>query len=95
MSRFNYTPWYDESGNLLGTTIEETGGYFAGIDPDTLKRYAEDHYPHMRGQLTETFANAYFNHTLRDAMRLRGIRETEELPAGEGTVQEQDTTTGQ
>lgn len=86
--RFNYTPWYDEGGNLLGTTIDETGGYFSGIPPETLAAVAEAHYPKYNGgNFSEYFHACYFNHTLRSKLRDLGIVEPEE----EGTLRGQDT----
>lgn len=69
-NRFTYEIWHDEGGNLLGTTITETGGYFSGIPPETLAVVAESHHPsYSNGNMSETFWACYFNHTLRSKLR--------------------------
>ena len=69
MARFTYEPEYDTHGNLLGTTIKETSGYFAGYTPEQLSKLAESHFPNYQSfNLTETFWAVYFNHTLRKVL---------------------------
>jgi len=88
--RFNYAPWFDEGGNLLGTTITETGGYFSGIPPETLAAVAEGHYPkYSSGNMSETFHACYFNHTLRSKLRDLGVVEPQ--PEEVGSRQDSDT----
>jgi hypothetical protein len=69
MARFTYEPEYDSHGELIGTTIKETSGYFAGYTPEQLAKVAESHFPNYQSfNLTETFWAVYFNHTLRKAL---------------------------
>ena len=74
VNRFTDETWHDEGGNLLGTTITETGGYFSGIPPEILAAHAESHYPvYSGGNMSETFSEIYFNHTLRSKLRDFGL----------------------
>lgn len=69
MARFTYEPEYDSHGELCGTTIKETSGYFAGYTPEQLAKVAEQHFPNYQSfNLTETFWAVYFNHTLRKVL---------------------------
>lgn len=69
MARFTYIEETDSDGLLIGTTILETGGYFAGYSPAQLESVAEAHYPkYSHGNLSETFWHIYFNHTLREKL---------------------------
>jgi len=69
MARFTYIEETDSEGLLIGTTLLETGGYFAGYSPAQLESVAEAHYPkYSHGNLSETFWHIYFNHTLREKL---------------------------
>lgn len=69
MARFTYIEETDSDGLLIGTTLLETGGYFAGYSPAQLESVAEAHYPkYSHGNLSETFWHIYFNHTLREKL---------------------------
>lgn len=68
--RFTYIPEYDSHGELLGTTIKQTGGYFAGYTPEQLAAVAEPLYPECdpefkRNALQSEFYEIHFNHCLR------------------------------
>lgn len=67
MSReFTYVEETDSDGNILGTTILETGGYFAGWKPKELAKIADNFTPrYSSGNLSDTFADIYFNYELR------------------------------
>jgi O-acetylhomoserine/O-acetylserine sulfhydrylase-like pyridoxal-dependent enzyme len=64
--RFTYRPEYDTHGNLIGTTLVDTGGYFANWKPEDLAKIAEHLTPkYSGGNMSETFTDIYFNHCLR------------------------------
>lgn len=66
MSRFTYVLETDSDGNILGTTILETGGYFAGWKPEELAKIAENFTPVVSSyNLSDSFADIYFNYSLR------------------------------
>ena len=65
-TRFTYRPEYDTDGNLVGTTLINTAGYFAGLTPEQLSAVAEKFTPvYSGGNMSETFASVYYNHMLR------------------------------
>ena len=77
MARFTYIQETDADGNTIGTTILETGGYFAGYTPAEIEAVAEGHYPkYSSNNLSETFSGIYFNHTLRGLLDATSNRET-------------------
>ena len=68
--RFTYIPEYDLHGELLGTTIKQTGGYFAGYTPEEVMAVAEKLYPEYdpefkRNGMQAEFYEIHFNHCLR------------------------------
>lgn len=66
VTRFTYRPEYDSEGNLIGTTLVDTCGYFAGWKPEDLAKIAEHFTPkYSSGNLSETFTDVYFNYSLR------------------------------
>lgn len=66
MAKFTYEPEYDSHGDVIGTTIKETGGYFAGWKPDDLAEVAEKFTPNYQSHdMSNTFYTIFFNHTLR------------------------------
>jgi hypothetical protein len=65
-TRFTYRSEHDATGIIIGTTIEETGGYFAGWKPEDLAKIAERFTPHYSGgNMSQEFSDIYFNHCLR------------------------------
>lgn len=80
MARFTYIQETDTEGNNVGTTILETGGYFAGYTPAEIEAVAEGHFPrYSSGNLSETFSSIYFNHTLRGLLNANTDAETSKL----------------
>jgi hypothetical protein len=66
MSRFNYQAERDEKGKIVGTYIEETGGFFEDWYPEELSKIAEQFTPLYRSAgMSDTFPNVYYNHCLR------------------------------
>lgn len=70
MSRFTYEPELDRDGNLLGTRIVETGGYFAGRTVRELEAIAErlypEHDPDFRyNGMQQEFYDIHFNYCVR------------------------------
>lgn len=67
MSRqFTYVAETDSCGNVIGTTILETAGYFAGWKPEELAKIADNFTPrYSSANLSDTFADIYFNFELR------------------------------
>lgn len=69
-SRFTYQAEHDEDGNIIGTHILETGGYFAGKTPQEVEVIAENLYPELdpefkRNAMQQEFYDIHFNHCLR------------------------------
>jgi hypothetical protein len=65
MGRFNYVPERDENGNIIGTCIVETGGFFEGWTPEELSKIAEKFTPLYGSGMSDTFPNVYYNYCLR------------------------------
>lgn len=56
----------DADGNVIGTTILETGGYFAGWRPEELSKIADNFTPNYQSfNMSDIFDDIYFNHQLR------------------------------
>lgn len=68
--RFTYEAEHDEDGNILGTFIRETAGYFAGRTPAEVEVIAETLYPELdpefkRNAMQQEFRDIHFNHCVR------------------------------
>jgi hypothetical protein len=68
--RFTYEAEHDEDGNILGTFIRETAGYFAGRTPAEVEAIAETLYPELdpefkHNAMQQEFRDIHFNHCVR------------------------------
>lgn len=69
-NRFTYEAEHDEDGNILGTYLLETAGYFAGRTPAEVQAVAETLYPELdpefkRNAMQQEFRDIHFNYCLR------------------------------
>lgn len=64
--QLTYIAETDADGNVIGTTILETAGYFAGWKPEELSKIADNFTPNYQAfNMSDTFSDVYFNHSLR------------------------------
>lgn len=70
MAKFTGQPWYDADGNITGTLLVETQGYFHGLKPEQVLPVAEQLLVNYgSANFSQTFADVYFNYTLRRKLR--------------------------
>lgn len=78
-TRFTYVQHDDNLVELV-----ETGGLFFGHTVDEVRRVAEELYPnYQHGNLSYTFSDQYFNHTLRRSLLCSLYQPTTNMPQQE------------